>query len=346
MTGPKPRLRRRPTQKEVAERAGVSQAVVSQALNDRQGAIRIGAQTRERVLAAMRELGYVPNLAARSLARGRNRILGVFTYEPVFPTSTRNFYFPFLEGIEEEAADLDHDLLLHTRPAHEDGRRVYEGGMSRLRLADGTLLMGILDEDRRAELARLLDEGHPVVFIGRREMPGRVLPHVAADYVRASHDAAEALHRAGHRRILYVGETDHHESAADRETGFAAAAGTDGRAVRVSEVTRELVARSVSDGVTGFLFENDRLAHAWTGLASDQGLVAPADYSFVVLGDPLGERELPPGWSHFRIPRREMGRQAVRLLVDRLAGGTDASITLPCTWVPGSTIASPRRVPG
>ena len=338
MTRTSPPARRRPTQKEVAARAGVSQSVVSQALNDRHGAIRIGPETRERVLRAMRELGYVPNVAARSLAGGLNRILGVFTYEPVFPTSTRDFFFPFLEGIEDEAAALGYDILLHTRPSATNGRRLYEEGISRLRLADATLLLGFLDDARRDELALLLDEGHAVVFIGRRDMPGRELPHVTAAYADATAHATAALLEAGRTFTLYLGEAAPQESAADREAGYRAAA-PGGRVIRTHAVTPELVDAQLRDGVDGVLFENDRLAHAWAELASRAGYRAPGAYGFAVLGDPLGERELPAHWAHFRIPRRDMGRHAVRLIVERLAGGTAASVTLPCTWVPGATIA-------
>ena len=74
-----PPSRKGPTQREVARLAGVSQAAVSQVLNGGEGGIRIPDATRQRVLQAMQDVGYVPNVAARRLAGGRNRILGVFT---------------------------------------------------------------------------------------------------------------------------------------------------------------------------------------------------------------------------------------------------------------------------
>jgi len=215
-----PTLRKRPTQKEVAERAGVSQGVVSQVLNNRTGAIRVTPETRERVMQAMQEMGYVPNIAARSLVGGQTHIMGVFTYEPVFPTDTRNFFYPILEGIEEGAADLNYDLLLHTRSTGS-GRRVYQERSSRLSLADGTLILGELGEPRRREeITRLIGEGHPVVFLGRRDLPGHTLSWVAADYAQATEDAVGVFRDHGHRKLLYLGGTRNHESASDREAGF------------------------------------------------------------------------------------------------------------------------------
>lgn len=338
---------KRPTQKEVAQRAGVSQAVVSQVLTGRESGIRLTQETRERVLGAMRDLGYVPNAAAQRLAGGYNRLLGVFTYEPVFPSSGRDFYFPFLEGIEEEAAALDYDLLLHTRPATKDGeRRLYHDGASRLNLADGTLMLGVLNEARRTELARLLSEGHPVVFIGRRDWPDATLTFVAADYARATADALRRLLDCGHRRSAYLGERSLHESAVDRESGYReelTRSGTAGQVLRVEHVTTALVEQLQQEGTTALLLENDRLARSWLKHSAALGLEVPRDFSFVVLGDPLEDHSAAPPWASFHIPRREMGRQAVRLLAGALVGQPTTSVTLACRWVAGPTIG---QVPG
>lgn len=146
---------------------GVSQATVSLVLNGRADAdVRIAPETRERVLAAIRTTGYVADPVARRLADRHNRILGVFTSEPVFPSGTGDFYHPFLLGIEECAEHLGCDLLLLTSAPVVDGRRRLFHQDNRLRLADGAVLLGRqLDH---AELARLLADGLPFVCVGRR----------------------------------------------------------------------------------------------------------------------------------------------------------------------------------
>lgn len=94
----------RPRQADIAALAGVSQATVSLVINNRSGKYRqITEETRQRVWAAVAELGYVANPAARMLAGGRNGLLGVYTFESVFPLDPRDFYYPFLLGVEEEA---------------------------------------------------------------------------------------------------------------------------------------------------------------------------------------------------------------------------------------------------
>ncbi|WP_229776189.1 LacI family DNA-binding transcriptional regulator [Deinococcus ruber] len=339
-------MKKRPTQKEVAQQAGVSQAVVSQVLNGRSGGIRLHPQTRARVLETMKQMGYVPNMAAQSLAGGRNHILGVFTYEPVFPTDTRDFFYPFLEGIEDAAAALEYDLLLHTRPAAKGSeRQVYRDNRSRLTLADGTLLLGELrDEQRRGDVARLLGEGHHMVFVGRRELPGHTLVWAGADYASATAQATRTLLGLGHRRLLYLGGTRQRESAEDREAGYWRGLGTDapGRTLRLNpqDITAPLVQSICAEGLTGLLIENDDLALRWLEVSDRLGLCAPQDYSFVVLGDPVTQtrQPLPRPWTSFRLPRREMGQQAVRLLDEQLRGLEPQSLLMPCTWELGDSI--------
>lgn len=342
MPGVTPARRKRPTQREVAELAGVSQAAVSQVLNGGQDGVRIPEATRQRVLEVMRQVGYVPNVAARRLAGGLNRILGVFTYEPVFPSSTRDFFSPFLEGIEEAAADLDYDLLLHTRPAlHGGPRPLYRDGTSRLRLADGTVMLGLLDGTQRTDLAQLVSEGHPVVFIGRRDLPGLSLPYVTADYAAATGDALHRLAVQGHRRTLYIGACAAHESALDRERGYRAALNTrqvEGGIERHAALDEAQVAAHLRQGVTGLLFENEQLTVQWTQAAARLGQHWPRDYGFAVLGDPIYQGELPPEWAHYRIPRQQMGQAAVQMLATLLAGGSPSPRTLPCLWIEGPSL--------
>ena len=342
-----PLIQKRPTQREVAQRAGVSQATVSHVLSGGPDSVRIPSSTRQRVLDAMQQLGYVPNVAAQRLAGGRNRILGVFTYERVFPSSTRDFFWPFLEGIEEAAAQHDYDLLLHTRPAAPNGARpLYRNGSSRLKLADGTLMLGLLDDGRRRDLARLIHEGHPVVFIGRRDLPGAALLYVTAGYAAATVQALSALLERGHRRTLYLGAAESNESATDREEGYldvlrahsAFGESVSGEVARQDHLDEAFVAYHLHRGVTGVLFENERLTSQWLRLASGLGYHWPHDYAFALLGDPLYYTEMPSGWAHYRVPRLEMGRQATTLLSSMLEGETPSSLSLACDWVEAESL--------
>ena len=337
---------KRPRQVDVARLAGVSSAVVSQVLSGRAGSsIRVAPETRQRVWDAIRELGYVPNPVAQSLARGQSRLLGVFTYEAVFPEQQRGFYYPFLLGVEEEAEALGYDLILFTSTSEEEGRRnIFRDGTNRLRLADGAVLLGKSRD--RTDLVRLLDEGYPFVFIGRREVEGSAVPFVAADYVAATRDAMARLHRMGHRDIALIATGDPSESARDRETGFRAGTGELGlqgsTVVHDGSPSPAVLRRLVDVGVTAILTENDAIARSVLGAATGLGLTVPSSLSIALLGDPLEPSHDDVDWTMFRIPRREMGREAVRMLLERIAAPDEPprQASLACQWVSGSTAAA------
>lgn len=339
--------KRRPTQADVARLAGVSSAVVSTVLNGNDsGSVRVGVDTVERVRAAVRKLGYVPNPVARNLAGGRNDILGVFTFESIFPIKQRNFYYPFLVGIEQGAEENGHDLLLFTSAGDPGSRRaIFRHGANRLQLTDGAVLLG--HEPDKRDLRRLHQEGFPFVFVGRRELDGAELSWVAADYAGGTADVVTFLVELGHRRMAYLGEPDERESIHDRIHGFRTALtalGLDGANAPLAklppnDLTPERIGALLDAGVTAFLLENDAYARSLLAAADALGVSVPGDISFGVLGDPLEPSEPAPDWTSFRIPRQEMGRQSLEVLLELLDDPSLAPIqrTLPCTLSPGAS---------
>jgi DNA-binding LacI/PurR family transcriptional regulator len=341
--------KRRPRQVDVARHAGVSPAIVSLVLNGKTSdKIRISDQTVERVRASIRELGYMPNPMARSLATGHNRILGVFTYEPIFPLHTENFYFPFLVGIEDESEAQDYDLLLFTRSRREEGRRsVYRDGVNQLLMADGAILFG--RDVARDEVERLRDEGYPFVSIGRVEADGPV-PYVAADYTGATFAVMEHLARHGHQRIAYLGAPDRAVSYRDRERGYRLAVEElrlefheDRLRFQNPETwTADHLTALLATGATAVVCEGHRLAVSVLQVARELGLRVPRDFSFAVLGDHHGAIDALANATTFRIPLYEMGVRAVRMLTATLdSAATPQNVTLPCDFVPGHTVATP-----
>lgn len=329
----------RPTQKEIARLAGVSQTVVSQVLNGHTTGARINPDTRARVLQTMQDLGYVPNAAARRLVGGRSSLIGVFTYEAVFPGGTRDFYAPFLEGIEEEASRQGQDLLLHT--SSTGGRRqLSEASRTRLSLTDGTLLLGDPGDQERRDLVDALHGGHPLVFVGRREVPGADLPHVTANYAEATQEMSRRFQALGHRQLMYLGRPERTESAADREQGFRAVTGSAAPVVRVSpeQVDDTFLRDALASGVTGFLVENDALMRALCASAVRGSLSCPDDFSAAVLGDAITGEPDDPRWTRLRIPRVEMGRGAVKLLLGLLDGDPVQNAAFRCTTHEGTSL--------
>lgn len=346
--------RRRATQADVARLAGVSAAVVSSVLSEgAAGNIRVSPETEARVRAAVKELGYVPNIVARNLASGRNRMIGVFTFNSIFPVEQRDFYYPFLLGIEQAAEDFAHDVLLFTSTRATGGRRsIFHEGVNRLQLADGAVLLG--EEEAKGELTRLSEQGFPFVFVGRRELKGHSVSYVAGDYVGATRDVVTYLAEQGHRCLLYVGDPHERESTVDRQKGFEEAttslalSASSANVVRLglSEVTASSVRSWLDSGVTAFIAENDTLATRVLEVARELGYSVPRDLSIALLGDPFHVSDDAPTWTTFQIPRRDMGYQSVEVLLDLLARGDETTLRriLPCNFVPGTTTAvAPAR---
>ncbi|MBC7810945.1 MAG: LacI family DNA-binding transcriptional regulator, partial [Burkholderiales bacterium] len=204
---------------DVAKHAGVSEATVSVVLNNRVGdAIRVSEETQQRVWEAVRALDYVPNPSARNLARGRNNLIAVFTFESIFPIDSRNFYYPFLIGIEEEAAVQGYDLLLSTAASDPEMHgHIYGKGANRLKLADGAVLLGHAVD--RSEITRLLAEDFPFVYVGRRESSGDDISYAAGDYVEATRQVLEYLFAHEHERLAYLGSSEQTEATRDRFMG-------------------------------------------------------------------------------------------------------------------------------
>jgi Transcriptional regulators len=349
-------MKRRPRQVDVAALADVSPAIVSLVINGRvHGNVRISQEAQQRVWDAVRELGYVANPVARKLAGNQNRLLGVFTYQPIFPLEYHDFYYPFLMGIEEEAQAQDYDLLLFTRPLINGKRTIYKEGANSLQVADGAILLGVYDEPD--EITQLLQEGFPFVYVGKREIPGGEIPYVAANYMEATAQVVEYMFSLGHRRIAYLfaGRGARHETHRDRQAGYLLAHQRLGMPFDEHllvtcdpiEITPELLQRYLAYGVTALLVEEIGYAHTLLEVAAKLGVNVPHDISFALLGDPLNETQRLADVTGFSIPRREMGREAVRLLIDLLQGNSLSEaqqVTLPCTFVEGKTVVPPANL--
>lgn len=334
--------RRRPRQADVAKLAGVSQATVSAVINDRGPEQGVHEQTVLRVQDAVRQLGYVANPAARSLRGKGNRLLGVHTFESIFPVDQLDFYHAFLVGIEQQAIAEGYDLVLFASTEDPDGRRrVYRDGVNRLALADGSVLLGV--EHGSTELAKLAAEGYPFVHIGRRNVPGAEIAWVGADYASATRDIVARLASLGHRRIAYVTEPDRMEVILEKEAGYragCAAADLPELMYVTSQLDPAWVDAAHAGGVTAVLAENEALARQLVAAMSERGFTAPADMSVVVLVT-MAES----GWSSLQIPRNEMGRGAVKMLTQMLADSDapgEYQHLLPCGLPDDHMIGPPR----
>ncbi len=266
-------------------------------MNDRLDSnVQMSAATRQRVWDAVRELGYVPNPIARTLAGAKNNLFGVFSFEPVFPMQQMYFY-PQLIGIEEEAAAQGCNLILFTGMSTPDGQRsIYKDGVNSLQLADGVIMMDVISERQQAEVIRLSQEGFPFVFVGRHHVPGVELSYAAADYARATVDIIGRMVALGHRGIAFLGPPDIMEWNEDRERGYRTARQRfglpldDRLIIRClpEQLTPDLLSRTLTartGGITAFVVDGVALAASLMRAAHALGRVVPDDISVASLDD-------------------------------------------------------------
>jgi DNA-binding LacI/PurR family transcriptional regulator len=331
---------KRLTQRDIAQMAGVSQATVSLVLNGAASAEgRIPQETRERVNKAIRDTGYVADPVARRMAKGLNRILGVFTYEPAFPSAQADFFTPFLLGIEEAAQELGYDLLLLTGVASGKQRKIF-GNNTRLRLADGCLMLG--REFDRKELARLVTGDYPFVAVGRRDDASGPVPYVGGDYASGTAALVDRVRSLGHTRIAYVGPSEGAESTIDRWAGFSGAIAGLHLVAHIADVGQKgdkTLDFLLASGATAIFFTELADAIAVDEAAHRRGLEVPGALSIVVLGNHIRAEQNGRRFTSFSIPREAMARAATEMLVRRVENNAPIEqILLPCEPVDGETL--------
>jgi DNA-binding LacI/PurR family transcriptional regulator len=326
----------------------VSQTTVSLVLNGKEDSARIPEATRQRVVDVINETTYVADPAARRLAGQGNNLIGIFTYEHAFPSETSNFYTPLLTGIESEAEQRGVDLLMFTSAPVVDGRRQIMHERSRLRLADGCVLLGrIMDAD---DLQRLSDSGYPFVVVGRRDVPG--IRWVGLDYKTASAALAGRIIDEGHRRAVYVHLSLNAESSRDRAEGLIERLSDGDVAVDSIELADssideidEVLDRVAAFGATVLVVEDPTEAETLHTALRGRGIAVPSELSMVVLGERSRPQDQAIDFTRLSAPRIELGSAAITLLHQSLNGDDDAEDALPlqqllpCALIDGSTLA-------
>lgn len=183
---------------EVAEFAGVSTATVSRALS---GNGHVSATTRERVISAASELGYVVSSNASSLATGKTKNVGV-----VIPVLNQWFYSSVLQGAESALLTNGYDLTLYNLGGGADERRsVFEHFLLRKRV-DAVIAVSL--ELTAAETNRLLDMNKPIVGVGG-PLPG--VRTLSIDDIAIARLATEHLLSLGHTMIAHIGGNKEYE---------------------------------------------------------------------------------------------------------------------------------------
>jgi LacI family transcriptional regulator len=310
------------TIKEVAEKAGVSVATVSYVLNDSR---KVRPDTGQRVLWAAKELGYVPNTAARSLVVGRSSIVGLVVPDignPFFPEITKTF---------QEEANLRgmETIVMNTNKDAQRTRHVVERLLS-LQVPGAAFLTSQVDDPIKEFLTK---KGMPAVYMGFGAA-GLNSSNVAIEQRAGILEAVDHLARLGHKRIGLLGGPSDGVFAMGRKAAFLEgirAAGLETRVVD-SDFTVQGGYYSCSKLLNGFeataLFAaNDLMAIGAIHYAYDRQIPVPAALSVIGFDDITFAQFTQPALTTVAVPRAEIGRLAFqslwKLINDSTQGGCD-----------------------
>jgi DNA-binding LacI/PurR family transcriptional regulator len=310
----------RPTLDEVAERAGVSTATVSRVLNN---SARVSAPMREAVEAAVAELGYVPNPAARNLARRRTDTIALVVSEPDDRLFADPFFPPVVHGIAEVLAETELQLVLlparGERQQRKVERYVLEGHV------DGAIMLSVHADDVLPQA--LAAAGAPLVLSGRPRADAGAVSWVDTDNRAGGRLATELLLETRSRVATITGPLDMSVSS-DRFEGYRDALA--GRPVLVAHgdfgiesgrfATEELLGRE--PGLDALFAASDAMAVGALQALAAAGRRVPEDVAVVGFDDVELAATASPPLTTVRQPWEEMTRSLVDVLLRRIAGGT------------------------
>lgn len=333
------RARRPPTLEDVASRAGVSRATASRVVNNDP---RVRHQAREAVLAAIADLGYLPNRAARSLVVREPDSVAVLIHEPDQRIFADPFFSGMLRGVSQRLADTPLQMvLLMGEPARDAARmeRYLRAGHT-----DGVIVVSAHRGD--GLMSALTETRLPTVFIGRPLDVGNRFPFVDVDNREGGRLAATRLVDRGCRRIGTITGPLDMAAGVDRYEGWAevvAKAGLPVDAVEHGDFTpqggavamrRLLAAHPDLDGV---FVASDLMALAAMGELQTAGRRVPDEIAVVGFDASATASMTRPSLTTVANPVSQMAVRATDLLLQLLRGEPASSEVFPTHLVEGGT---------
>jgi LacI family transcriptional regulator, repressor for deo operon, udp, cdd, tsx, nupC, and nupG len=335
--------RRRPTIADVARRAGVSAAAVSFAVNDRPG---VSSGTRERILAAARELGWQPSASARALTEARTRAVGLVLARSAAQLEGDSFFLRFLSGVQATLTAADYALLLQIVPGELASALPAYERLAAAGRVDGFLLTDVEAGDPR--FALLAAAAMPVVLAGRPTGP-TPFPWLETRHDEGIAPAVEHLVALDHERIGFFSGRPDFEHQRLREIAWRSSLTGAGLAPGpVAHVVHDQGAAALSllrEQPTAVVCSSDALAVALCGAARSLGLSVPGDVSVVGFDDSALAAFATPALTSVRVDYAEFGAAAAATLLAAIGGEEPPvySPALPGLVVRASTALRRRR---
>src|SRR5574339_469434 len=306
------------TIREVAESAGVSYATVSHVINNTRV---VSQETRERVLAAMAALDYRPNALARSLRQGKTNTIGL-----VLPDSANPFFAEISRSIEDDAFKKGYSVFLCNTELDTERELFYVDVLSKKQV-DGIIFVAA--GDQADSLDFLVQRNMPVVMIDR-DVPNVQVDAVLSDNQLGGYLATRHLLELGHTRIACIAGTSSITPSAERLIGYRRALEEAGLPYDEKLIVRGDYHAQSGLELTHFILKmdsrptaifalNDLMALGALRAAAEAGYSVPRDLAVVGYDDLELAHFTNPPLTTIAQPKKEIGVQAIHLLVDRMS---------------------------
>ncbi|MGW7301528.1 MULTISPECIES: LacI family DNA-binding transcriptional regulator [unclassified Streptomyces] len=312
----------RPTLEEVAARAGVGRGTVSRVIN---GSPRVSEATRAAVEAAVAELGYVPNTAARALAANRTDAIALVVPEPETRFFAEPYFSDMLKGVGAQLSETEMQLLLIFAGSDRERQRLAQ--YLAAHRVDGVLLVSVHADDPLPDLLTQLEI--PAVISGPRSA-AETLTSVDSDNYGGARQAVEHLYARGRRRIAHItGRMDVY-GARRRADGYREALADAGLPVdetmmEPGDFTEEGGRRAMAallerhPDLDAVFAGSDVMAAGARQVLRETGRRIPDDVALVGYDDSAIARHMDPPLTSVRQPIEEMGRRMIDLLLEEIA---------------------------
>ncbi len=328
---------------DVAKLAGVSPMTVSRVINN---SGYIHKETRARVEQAISELGYVPNALARSL-----RFKQTHTLALVITDITNPYFTTVARGVEDAASEQGFSVIFCNTDESRDDEAEYLNVLVQKQV-DGVLLVPA--HSSPDSIAFLREREVPFVVLDRR-IPGTQVDMVHCDSEQGAYQLIQHLLELGHRQIAALSGPEAVMTAADRVAGYRRALAERGLADSAVAYFGEFTidsgyrlakrALKLSPQPTAFFAANNFIAVGALRALREANLPVPEAISVVTFDDLPESMLVDPFLTVVRQPAYEIGRQATRLLLDRLsdkAAAEPREIILPTQLIIRRSSAAPQ----
>ncbi len=309
-------IRMRPTINDVAKQAGVSTATVSRIINKQTG---YTAETRQKVVNIIQEIGYKPNAIARGLVNKRTKTIGV-----LLPSLSSRLASALLKGIENSAHQLDYSVIICN--TESDGKRTIEylDVLSEKQI-DGIIITSEWLKDVYEEAIEAMKI--PVILVLTSSSHLQI-PYIKVDDYRASYQATKYLIGRGHKEIGMISGTKKDKLAGfPRIKGYKQALSDNRLTISEDRIVygdfayksgircmEELLERS--PGITALFAASDEMAVGALSCAYKKGVKVPDDLSIIGYDDTQDAEMAIPPLTTVHQPIYEMGEKAVEMLLN------------------------------